>query len=367
MIILRELVQLNFLPICIVIFLFIFMHYNVKVTYYLVRLFRVSLIILFLLILDDNLDYQFAKTGMSTTVHVITAVLGYMLRLTLMYSFIIIIQRGTTRKERLLLLIPWFVCLVVEGSAFFTPVVFYYKSDNTLVRSWLSYTPHIMFLVYTVVLGVVAVKRLRTYKKVEGVILIVSLAVVMIAVALETVFALRGILIDIIALCLISYYLYLHMEYFKLDSLTGIGNRVSFYEDLSSIDDASITGVMSIDLNDLKKINDTKGHAEGDKLLKGMVDIIRPILRQFNCYFYRTGGDEFVILCINMSYDAMMSMYNILDEKRNGEISWSMGLSIRKTLTIDECLKQSDAFMYNDKRKHKVVRFESITGGNNAI
>ena len=71
-------------------------------------------------------------------------------------------------------------------------------------------------------------------------------------------------------------------------------NRQCYYADINN-DKDKITAVASVDMNDLKKINDSQGHAEGDKALY----TVATCLVQGNLskkHIYRVGGDEFVIL-----------------------------------------------------------------------
>ena len=63
-----------------------------------------------------------------------------------------------------------------------------------------------------------------------------------------------------------------------------------------------LTAVISIDLNNLKRLNDENGHAAGDTALCTIVACIQNILPR-GCHLYRTGGDEFMILCSQVSKD----------------------------------------------------------------
>lgn len=92
-----------------------------------------------------------------------------------------------------------------------------------------------------------------------------------------------------------------------LDEMTGIGNRAAFarYElevesmikDLSAkADDSQSIIYTSIDLNDLKSVNDTQGHAIGDVYIKTAARILRTSFHQAS--IYRVGGDEFSLFII---------------------------------------------------------------------
>ena len=87
------------------------------------------------------------------------------------------------------------------------------------------------------------------------------------------------------------------------DPLTGLPNRAKFSEQLqSALDQADRTGrkvgVMLLDLDHFKNINDTLGHAAGDELLKQVSERIRDCLRKTDSVA-RLGGDEFAVISTN--------------------------------------------------------------------
>ncbi len=88
------------------------------------------------------------------------------------------------------------------------------------------------------------------------------------------------------------------------DSLTGLANRVLFADRLEhalarGARDGSVVGVLFIDLDDFKIVNDTLGHAVGDQLLMAVADRIAGALRADDTAA-RLGGDEFAALVENV-------------------------------------------------------------------
>ncbi|MEV6490057.1 EAL domain-containing protein, partial [Actinoplanes sp. NPDC051633] len=88
------------------------------------------------------------------------------------------------------------------------------------------------------------------------------------------------------------------------DSLTGLANRVLFADRLEhalarGARDGSVVGVLFIDLDDFKIVNDTLGHAVGDQLLMAVADRISGALRADDTAA-RLGGDEFAALVENV-------------------------------------------------------------------
>jgi len=80
------------------------------------------------------------------------------------------------------------------------------------------------------------------------------------------------------------------------DALTGCLNRRAFVEQVALEGArASFGAVMMVDLDDLKTVNDTRGHAAGDDLLRTAADVLRRATRPSDRLF-RWGGDEFLLL-----------------------------------------------------------------------
>ena len=87
------------------------------------------------------------------------------------------------------------------------------------------------------------------------------------------------------------------------DSLTGLGNHRAFQEDLKrEIERRARAGscfsVVMLDLDGLKKINDTLGHQVGDDRLRAVGECVSATMRASDSA-YRTGGDEFMVLLPN--------------------------------------------------------------------
>ncbi|MDF9621001.1 EAL domain-containing protein [Pseudomonas entomophila] len=84
------------------------------------------------------------------------------------------------------------------------------------------------------------------------------------------------------------------------DALTGLPNRTLFHERLKQAllrgeDDGKLTAALCLDLDNFKNINDTQGHAFGDKLLRALGKRLRRELREHDT-LARLGGDEFAVV-----------------------------------------------------------------------
>lgn len=146
------------------------------------------------------------------------------------------------------------------------------------------------------------------------------------------------------------------------DELTGVANRTLFYELAHRfMDNAkrnnSILGLMFIDVDDFKNINDTYGHEVGDKVLIQVADILKKATRK-NDVVARHGGDEFLILLPfiqnSSNYKIIATRIintknSIIDNEGNKiNISLSMGISFYPTdgNDIDKLIAKADKAMY---------------------
>lgn len=132
------------------------------------------------------------------------------------------------------------------------------------------------------------------------------------------------LILSTVAIDLLFYYIIIRDMQFRYDSLTNIPNRMMFQIGLKQCNHKRKVIIISIDLNGLKKTNDSLGHFNGDELLFLAAQNLNKAFRLYGTV-YRMGGDEFCILYKNISvksakdliedvecnYDEMKSRFNI--------------------------------------------------------
>lgn len=141
----------------------------------------------------------------------------------------------------------------------------------------------------------------------------------------------------------------------SIDLLTGVYNRNemnNYMEKLLSDEDDFSIGLLFIDINGLKKVNDIKGHLMGDALIKRAADILKSIFDYTK--IFRAGGDEFVIVVERVKEKELKEIITKIKEKATKrDVSLAIGYSIKKSRKeILQALKEADEAMYEDKRQH---------------
>ena len=149
-------------------------------------------------------------------------------------------------------------------------------------------------------------------------------------------------------------------RYARYDQLTDLQNRRAYEETIKELAKEMPSGccVIMVDVNDLKKTNDTLGHHAGDELLIGTA---KCLCRSFTGTdrIYRTGGDEFVVIITDEGYDvdAALNRLKRYSADWKGELvhgfSISTGVASAKEFEdIDTILKAADQRMYESKREY---------------
>lgn len=99
------------------------------------------------------------------------------------------------------------------------------------------------------------------------------------------------------------------------DALTGARNRFGLRRDYSQFEGRYLH-VMMLDLDNFKRANDTFGHAVGDYILKKAGQQLTELFGANCCYRY--GGDEFLVICIDMDKNVFPDKLNALRSRLNG-------------------------------------------------
>ncbi|MBR1642793.1 MAG: GGDEF domain-containing protein [Butyrivibrio sp.] len=148
------------------------------------------------------------------------------------------------------------------------------------------------------------------------------------------------------------------------DSLTGVRNKHAYMETEAQLNSWIREGaveklaVIVCDINGLKYVNDTKGHAAGDQLIKDACALICNLFNHGSVY--RTGGDEFIVLLSGKGYDTkdeVIAAFNKQVEENIGtdDVVVSIGHSTLQPNDeqLHDVFDRADQMMYARKKELK--------------
>ncbi|WP_292142937.1 diguanylate cyclase domain-containing protein [Butyrivibrio sp.] len=160
------------------------------------------------------------------------------------------------------------------------------------------------------------------------------------------------------------------------DALTNLYNPRSYQEHMEELSRKKLPyGLIFIDLNDFKKVNDTYGHETGDALLNIVAKRLQNSIREKDRAF-RIGGDEFVVV-IHGTHDKRF-YENVISRMRQnvarnvvigditlrGSISAGYARCPEDGTKFEDVVKKADDAMYNNKRLIKASRNGAANGRN---
>jgi diguanylate cyclase (GGDEF)-like protein/PAS domain S-box-containing protein len=165
----------------------------------------------------------------------------------------------------------------------------------------------------------------------------------------------------------------------QYDVLTGLPNRSLFYDRLRRAivrarREQTMVGLMFLDLDRFKQINDSLGHAAGDRVLRTIADRLKSFLREIDT-IARLGGDEFTVIIEGVSEPLQVSsvaekigtalLDPIVLDGRDMLVSASVGITLypRDAEDIEHLVKNADIAMYHAKNRGGRQQFQFYDKG----
>lgn len=158
-----------------------------------------------------------------------------------------------------------------------------------------------------------------------------------------------------------------------LDTLTGLQNRTAYYDYNDVLNQKEDTGdadfsIVMIDINFLKRMNDTYGHEQGNLYLQHAADLIRKVFGEE--HVYRIGGDEFAVILEGKAQEGAEERIRAFKEEAAKlqaddslqpweKVSAAAGIAKYekgRDASTEEVLRRADEAMYRDKIAMKAVR-----------
>lgn len=163
-----------------------------------------------------------------------------------------------------------------------------------------------------------------------------------------------------------------NQEMSQTDYLTGLPSRRALYERYSRLEKNSTIHMMFVDIDNFKRVNDTYGHSEGDKLLCCVSNLLRTVMSRDEVF--RIGGDEFIVVIsgnitehtlVTKVEKVLSSLHNV-DFRKDilSLISLSIGIVFEQNVTqrLDDILNKCDSAMYQAKidGKNRYVLYRTL-------
>lgn len=144
------------------------------------------------------------------------------------------------------------------------------------------------------------------------------------------------------------------------DALTGALNRRAYDEGVGlDAAGAHFGTAMMLDMDNLKSVNDTCGHAAGDELLRRLVEVVRGSIRPTD-RVYRWGGDEFLVLFPGALAEDMLPRVRAAVEAANADVEASRALQVSLGAAdyagaeqIADAIDRADRAMYDEKTRNR--------------
>lgn len=166
----------------------------------------------------------------------------------------------------------------------------------------------------------------------------------------------------------------------RLDELTGVRNQKAFTEETHIMDvkikshiESLYFGVVMCDVNDLKRINDTRGHSFGDEAIQRTSHMICEIYK--HSPVFRIGGDEFAVILTGSDYEKRESLLEKIKEESLANKRSRSGPTVACGMAVfdpdsdnefSDVFERADNLMYENKKELKtdfvVEGFQKMEG-----
>jgi diguanylate cyclase (GGDEF)-like protein len=156
-----------------------------------------------------------------------------------------------------------------------------------------------------------------------------------------------------------------------IDPLTEVYNRYFFDEIRPTVEREAAGGsVVLVDVDELKTINDTEGHEEGDKAIWTIATGIKKLIRGAD-FLIRWGGDEFLVILPGMDEALAKKRFYMLpgkleevrqsprlkDRAYHRFLAASVGVArFSRRVPLEQAIEKADGVMYERKKAHKEMR-----------
>lgn len=254
------------------------------------------------------------------------------------------------RGRKFWYLLPFLVSAPLLYTSQWTHLIYWFSPDNQYVAAdtFLRYYPIYLFLLYIGLFLGAFILHYARHGTTERKGILVSICIAMIGLLFHIFLRIDVDYSTLFASILLVYYLSLYVLTAKEDTLTRLLNRQCYYADSARLKD-QITAVVSVDMNDLKKLNDSEGHDAGDKALMAVAACLTR-LKPKNKRVYRIGGDEFAIFYLNTTEDEVLDdIERMRKDMSKTKYVCAFGCEMVQGKDVEQAILSADKEMYANK------------------
>ena len=317
-----------------------------------------------------TLEKYSQRAGLPVVGTVFTAI-GYILRPILLFIFVLLSNMDFKRERWFFAMIG--IPLVVNTIVYLIPLfmnveplrtlVFYYQMNaeggaNFMRGTFLNFTSHAICLFYLGVLVFVSTVRFHGKHRRDGVVLLLCVAVILLTVIAEMITTRNDLLNIVCEICAMINYIFIMTVNSSRAPLTNLYDRRTYLEDVSRYK-TLVNGLIMIDMNELKFVNDNYGHQTGDEALHELAQIFDSSVEPSIMCTYRVSGDEFIILMFQGKIEQLDNTVSRI-RKRVEECKYSAAIGTcyidKKAgdISFEEAYQKAEELMYQDKSKYYV-------------
>ena len=279
------------------------------------------------------------------------------------------------RRRRVAYLVPFAVNAALCVLSIWTGWVFYLDAANVYHRGPWFAVHGVVTLAYVLYALVLVAQKGASRRLSPSERAYLALFMVPPAVGIVVQWAFYGVTILWIMVAVSILFIYINVQNQQIfsDPLTGLNNRRRFSQYLdvraqTALPEGQRLYALMLDLDRLKHINDTYGHAAGDLALMRMADALKRACAERNDFLARIGGDEFVLLCqreseeeVRQTVDRLRGHLEALNALNDEpfEVAFSAGwaeFGKEGRKSVEAVLAAADRHMYAIKSVHERSR-----------
>ncbi|MCR4907872.1 MAG: GGDEF domain-containing protein [Lachnospiraceae bacterium] len=275
-----------------------------------------------------------------------------------------------SKRSICLCLLPVIIATLVMVSAYISDPLFWINENLELNNLYypMMILPSSLYLISGFVHSVLNARRSEIKEVKVQYLLLGSIPIGVMAFGMIQVFALNAPTFCFgCTIMWLWFYIQNMQTMISVDDLTRLNNRrqINRYMDQFSYSQDTRIIIMMIDIDRFKKINDTYGHAEGDRALVMVSDALRQTCEKINssAFLGRYGGDEFIIIIRNPKEGEQPEIISeairrtISQKQEDCQLPYDLEISIgydelkSKDDTLHSCMIRADDKLYVDKHR----------------